>query len=190
MISSPFWMSGSGRETLPNVSEWSGVPPGCPVVVSWPSWMSGSGQQSLPDVRQWMGGLHECPVVVGSPYRMSLSGGSPLARCLAFVGRPSRISGRPSQLSGSDRLALSDVQESIPVVWEWWEALPDICNWSGDPSRFLVVVKRPSRMSGSGRVAFPDFQEWSGDPPGCPGVFVRPSRLSGSGREALPDVQE
>ena len=64
-------MSGSGREVLPDVQEWSrilpdvrecsGGPPVCPVVVGRssrmsesgrePSQMSGSGQDALPDVR-------------------------------------------------------------------------------------------------------------------------------------------
>ena len=86
-------------------------------------------------------------------------------------------------MSGIGWDALLDIRsrlETLPNVWEWWEALPDFCKWSRDPSGFLVVVGRPFRMSGSGREAFADFREWSGDPPGCPGVFVRPSRMSGS----------
>ena len=43
-------MSGSGREALPDVREWSGGPLGCPVVVGGPSRMSG---------------------MVGRPFRMS-----------------------------------------------------------------------------------------------------------------------
>ena len=39
-------MSGSGRETLPDVWEWSGDPPGCPGVVGRPSQMSGSGRET------------------------------------------------------------------------------------------------------------------------------------------------
>ena len=65
-------MSGSGQEylpddrelleSLPNVLEWSGDPPGCPGVVGSLTgclgvverqfWMSGSGQEALLDVRE------------------------------------------------------------------------------------------------------------------------------------------
>ena len=63
-------MSGSGREALPVVREWSGdlsecpgCPPGYPGAVGRPSQifgrgrrpslMSGSGREALPDVREW-----------------------------------------------------------------------------------------------------------------------------------------
>ena len=36
-------MSGSGRDVLPDVYEWSGIPPGCLGVVERPFRMSGSG---------------------------------------------------------------------------------------------------------------------------------------------------
>ena len=74
-----------------------------------------------------------------------------------------------------------------------WEALPDIQEWSGDTPVCLVVVGRPSQMSGrpsrmfcSGQEALPDVQVT----PGCPEVVGRPSRMYGSGREALSDVRE
>ena len=65
----PSRMSDSGREILPDVQEWSEVPPGCLIVVGSlsrmcmrPSRMSVSGQetlpdvrQSLPDIRKWLG---------------------------------------------------------------------------------------------------------------------------------------
>ena len=96
-------MSGSGREVLPNVREWSGGPPRCPGVVERSSWMfgsdgracrmsrsgqealgvSGNGREALPDVREWSGGPRGCPGVVG----------------------------RPSWKSGSGREAIGDVQE-------------------------------------------------------------------------------
>ena len=47
----PFRMSGSGRGALLDVQEWTGVSPGCPVVVRRPSRMSGSGLEALLDVR-------------------------------------------------------------------------------------------------------------------------------------------
>ena len=56
-------MSGSCRETLPDVwkwweallgdREWSGDPPESRGVVMRPSLMSGSGREALPDVREW-----------------------------------------------------------------------------------------------------------------------------------------
>ena len=57
-------MSGSGRESLPVVREWSGGPPGCSGVVRSPSGMSVSGQEAqsgcsgmvekaLRNVREW-----------------------------------------------------------------------------------------------------------------------------------------
>ena len=76
-------MSKSGRETLPDVREWSGGPPKCPGVVGSPFRMSGvvgrpsqmfgscweapcmsrrlsrlfgSHWETLPDVREWSGG--------------------------------------------------------------------------------------------------------------------------------------
>ena len=52
-------ISGSGREVLPDVWEWSGGPPGFLGVVRMPSQMSESGrvalsvvQEALPDVRE------------------------------------------------------------------------------------------------------------------------------------------
>ena len=54
----------SGRETLPEVLEWSVIPPGCPEVVGRPSRMSGSDREALPDVREWSGGPTGCSGVV------------------------------------------------------------------------------------------------------------------------------
>ena len=83
-------------------------------------------------------------------------------------------------MSGSCRDAVSDVQESLPVVQEW----------SGDPPGCLGVVGGPPGCPGG--------------PIGCPGVvgrpswkfgrpawkFGRPSQMSGSSRETLLDVPE
>ena len=43
-------MSGSCREALTNVKEWSGGPPGCPVVFERSSRMPESGLVALPHV--------------------------------------------------------------------------------------------------------------------------------------------
>ena len=45
-------MSGSGREALPDVREWSGCTSGCKEVVGRPSRLSGSGRATLTDVRE------------------------------------------------------------------------------------------------------------------------------------------
>ena len=44
-------MSGSGRQAIPNVREWSGGPLGSPGVVGRPFRMSGCGREALPDDR-------------------------------------------------------------------------------------------------------------------------------------------
>ena len=43
-------MSGSGKESLPHVREWSGDLPECPGVVKKPSWMFGSGLEALLEI--------------------------------------------------------------------------------------------------------------------------------------------
>ena len=81
-------MSRSGLESLSDVREWSGGPPGCPGVVGRPFRMVGrparmstsgreailNGRVDLPDVQEWSGGHSEwsggppgCPGVVGRP---------------------------------------------------------------------------------------------------------------------------
>ena len=52
VVGRPSQMSGSGRETLPDVREWSGGPLECPGVVRSSSRMAGSGQEALLDVRE------------------------------------------------------------------------------------------------------------------------------------------
>ena len=49
------------------------------------------------------------------------------------------------------------------------------------PTRMSLKGGRPSRLSGSGRVAVSDVRECSEGPPGCPGVVYRLSQKSGSG---------
>ena len=46
-------MTGNGREAFPDVRQWSGGPPGCPVVFRRSSRMTGSCWQALPDVQEW-----------------------------------------------------------------------------------------------------------------------------------------
>ena len=107
-------MSGSGRETLPDLREWSGGPPRFAGVVGRPSRTSGSGRDAArifwscrkttrisgrgreahPDVWEWPGDPPKCPGVIG----------------------------RPSRMSGSGREALLDIRsdkEAIPDVREW-----------------------------------------------------------------------
>ena len=59
----PFRMSGSGRDSLPDVLEWPGFPPGCPAIVGRPSQMCGRSREMLPNVWsafpnvwEWSGG--------------------------------------------------------------------------------------------------------------------------------------
>ena len=78
-------MSAIGPETLRDVRNWSGDPPGCSGVVGRPSQMSGSGREALPDVWEesgdpsngW-GSFPGCPEVLGGP-----------PKCPEVVGRPS-----------------------------------------------------------------------------------------------------
>ena len=80
VVETPFRMSGSGRDTLPDVWEWSGDPPGylgvvgrpagCPGVVERLSRMSGSGLETLVYVRKWWKPLPD----VQKACRMSGSG--------------------------------------------------------------------------------------------------------------------
>ena len=136
-------MSESGRETYPDIREWSGCPPGCPAVVGRPSWMSlrggrpfrmsGSCRVTLPDVREalpvvreWSGDPSECSGVVGKPSQM--------------CGRPFQMSGRPHRCPGSVRKALSDIREALSNVREWLGGPP---RSSGGPLECLSVVWRP-----------------------------------------------
>ena len=107
-------------------------------------------------------------------------------------------------MSGSGPDTLPDVRKDLPDHREWLKG----------PSGIQGVVRRPSRMAGSGRETLPDVWVWSGGPLGClgvvgslfkmSGVVLIPSRMSGrtsqksggtyrmsgSGRLALPNVQE
>ena len=97
-------MSGSGREALPDVWEWSGGLPGCPGVFGWPSRMCSSSKVALPDV----GSSPGCPELVGNP-----------PRCPGLVQRS-------SSMSKSGQEALLDVRE-------WSGGLLDVLEWSGGP---------------------------------------------------------
>ena len=151
----------SGREALPEVWVWSGVPPGGPGVVGRPfrrsgvvgrpSRRSGSGRETLLEIWEWSG---------SSPKVRELSRFTPVGS--GMVWRPSRgprVVDMPSRRSGSDRGNIFEVRV-----------------WSG--------------VVGSGRETLPDFREWLRGPPGGPGVIGRPSRRFGCGREGLPEVRE
>ena len=49
-------LSRSGWETLTDVREWSGGPPGCQSVIGRPTQMSGSGREALPHLWKFSGG--------------------------------------------------------------------------------------------------------------------------------------
>ena len=76
-------------------------------------------------------------------------------------------------MSGSGRVALSDIQEC-----------------SEGPLGYPGVVGRLTRTSESGQVVLPDVREWSRDPHGCPAVLGRPSRMTGSCRESISEDRE
>ena len=54
-------------------------------------------------------------------------------------------------MSGSGR-------ETITDVLEWWEALPDIWEWSKGPPESPGAVEKPSRIPG--REAILDLRKW------------------------------
>ena len=64
MIGWPTQMSGSGREALHNVWEWSRDLAGCPELVVRPSRVSESGREARPDVCEWSGVCRNCPGLV------------------------------------------------------------------------------------------------------------------------------
>ena len=66
-------------------------------------------------------------------------------------------------MTGSGLQIFPDEREIHPDVRE---VLPDVREWSGCPPGFLEVVRRPSRMSGSGLEDLLDVREWSECPPG------------------------
>ena len=74
VVGRPTRKSGSGREAIPDVCEWSGGPPRYPGVVERLSRMSRSGCEALQDFREWSGGPSGCLGVVGRPTRMSKCG--------------------------------------------------------------------------------------------------------------------
>ena len=53
-------------------------------------------------------------------------------------------------------------RETLPKV-------PEIREWSGNPTGGPGVDGRHSQRSGSGREAIPELWEWSGSPPEGPG---------------------
>ena len=104
-------------------------------------WVSDSGQETLTDAWEWLRGPPGssgvppgCPGVGRGPPECP---GEVVRHC-----RTSRSGGRPSQMSGSGR-------ETLPNVQEWWK--------SGSDWETLPEVWEP----------IPNVREWSGDPPGC-----------------------
>ena len=83
-----------------------------------------------------------------------------------MCGRFSRIFESGWETLPDVREVHPNVREVIPDIWEWlgdlsdvreWSGgLPVVRKWSGGPPGYPGMVRRPSRMSGSGRQAFPD----------------------------------
>ena len=164
-----------------DVWEWSRGLSECPGVVGRRARISGSGQVALPNVREWWEALPDVqeasrmsgsvkgpPECLGGPAGCSVG---PFG-CPGLFERPSRMSGRPYQMSESGREALSD-------VWEW----------SGISPRCPGGVGTPFRMSGSCREPLKDVRQWSGHPSKCPGVIGRPSRTAERAFRPLPDIR-
>ena len=93
------WMSGSGREALPDVQEWSGGPNGCSGVVGRPSRlvgmpfrMSGSGREALLNVQEWSKALSDVQLWSGVPTGIR-----------GVVGRPTGKSGCEREVLPDDR---------------------------------------------------------------------------------------
>ena len=100
-------MFGSGRETLSEVREWSGGPPGCPGVVWRPSRMYASGREALTHVRECSGGNPGCPGFVEISWEA-------LPEVWEWLGGPSgcpEVVGRQSRMFASGQEALPDVRE-------------------------------------------------------------------------------
>ena len=142
------------QEAILEVQEWSGIPTKGPAVVGKPSRRSevvgrpsrrsGSGLESHTEVREGTGGPPEGP------------GGDERPSCRSGSVREALREGREwSKDIAGGSIVVSNIQEAILEVWEW----------SGIPTKGPAVV---------------------GSPPGGPGVVERHSRRSGSGREALP----
>ena len=82
----------------------------------------------------------------------------------------------PSRMSWSSR-------ETLPDVQEWWKALTDNREWSGDSPGCPGVVRSLSQMSGV--VRSPSRMSWSSrETLRMSGSGGRPLRMSGSVREA------
>ena len=114
----PAQMSGSSQETLPDICEFSGDPPGFVGVVERPSRMSGSGREALPNVwealRIYSSRREVLPVCPGGgqedlPDVRVWSGGP--SKCPGGPAKVPRVVERPSRISGSGRGALPDVRE-------------------------------------------------------------------------------
>ena len=118
-------MSGSDRESLLNVREWSEGPPRCSGVVERPtkspgmvkrqSWKSGKGWETLLEVCEGSGGFMK-----------------------TWKGRVAHPKVRESSGYTTGSFGKS------------WEALPEVWQWSVNPATCLGVVWRPSRVSESG----------------------------------------
>ena len=85
-------------------------------------------------------------------------------------------------MSGCGRKALSDVRE-------WSEGTPGCTGVVGWPSGCLGVVRRPSRMSWSGREALPDVRMCFPTIPGYSGERLDHYRTSGRASRPIPDIR-
>ena len=79
-------------------------------------------------------------------------------------------------------------RDTLPVVWDGWEAHPEVRDWFQSPPRGPRLVQILSRRSGSSREALPKVRELSGGYPGGPRGVGSLYRRFGTGLEAFLKV--
>ena len=156
-------MFGSGREAIPDDCDWSAGSPGCPGVDGRGSQMSVI-REDLPTTNGHQGGPPDHFRTSGRASRPHLD----IREGLPTTPGDPEVIGRPSRMSRSGRVAVPDVREwsgvspgCTGVAGCGRESLPNVRERSGSPPRCLGVVgrpswltgvvRRPSRMHGSGR---------------------------------------
>ena len=161
VFGTPSQMSGSGRETLPDVIPAlldvreklggpfgcpgvGGTPPECPGVDARLSQVTGSGRESIPDVR--------------GPSRMSRRGLEALPNVRQLSRGPLGCAGGPPGCPSG--------RENLPDVWESSEGPPGCLGEVWRPTRMSLRGGSPFWMSGSGQKAIPNVQLWFGGSPG------------------------
>ena len=142
--------SRKGLETLPEVWNWSGDPPGSSKVVGRPSRRFGSGRERLLEIQKWLETLPEVRKSSEAILDVRIWSGDP-------PGVPELIV-TPSRRSGSGRRPyrrFASGWETFLEVQRWSETLAEVRRWLIDPPRDPEVVGRPFWRCGTGRKTFP-----------------------------------